>query len=111
MPTPTLKVSALHERHAALGAKFAAFGGWDAYGAKSFGYTTYWVNRFGLPTERLGEQADKTSGDITGLLEFVLGDGASKNIEVGDPSEDNQPQAVAPMFTPFHGAFPNLASD
>ena len=33
---------------------FAAFGGWDAYGAKSFGYPTYWVNRFNLPAEKLG---------------------------------------------------------
>jgi 2-haloacid dehalogenase len=24
---------------------FAAFGGWDASGAKAFGYPTYWVNR------------------------------------------------------------------
>jgi 2-haloacid dehalogenase len=52
---------------------FAAFGGWDAYGAKSFGYTTYWVNRFNLPMEELGIQADRTSTDMTGLLDFVLG--------------------------------------
>jgi 2-haloacid dehalogenase len=51
---------------------FAAFGGWDAYGAKSFGYTTYWVNRFNLPTERLGIEADKTSNNLEGLLSFVL---------------------------------------
>lgn len=50
---------------------FAAFGGWDAYGAKAFGYTTYWVNRFGLPAERLGIEADRNSGDLQGLLEFV----------------------------------------
>ncbi len=53
---------------------FAAFGGWDAYGAKSFGYTTYWVNRFGLPTEELCVKPDQTSKDIQGLLDFVLGD-------------------------------------
>jgi 2-haloacid dehalogenase len=52
---------------------FAAFGGWDAYGAKSFGYPTYWVNRFNLPTERLGIQADGTSNSFQGLLDFVLG--------------------------------------
>ncbi len=56
---------------------FAAFGGWDAYGAKSFGYPTYWVNRFNLPTEKLGIQADATSQDIQGLLDFVLGKGGS----------------------------------
>lgn len=53
---------------------FAAFGGWDAYGAKSFGYPTYWVNRFNLPTEKLGIQADGTSNNFQGLLDFVLGE-------------------------------------
>ena len=53
---------------------FAAFGGWDAYGAKAFGYHTYWVNRFNLPQEQLGIEADATSSDIAGLLRFVLGD-------------------------------------
>lgn len=52
---------------------FAAFGGWDAYGAKSFGYTTYWVNRFNLPVEEMGIQADKTSNNLEGVLDFVLG--------------------------------------
>jgi FMN phosphatase YigB (HAD superfamily) len=32
---------------------FAAFGGWDAAGAKSFGYRTFWCNRLKLPTEQL----------------------------------------------------------
>jgi 2-haloacid dehalogenase len=52
---------------------FAAFGGWDAYGAKNFGYTTYWVNRLNLPVEELGIEADKTSNNLEGLLKFVLG--------------------------------------
>jgi len=51
---------------------FAAFGGWDAYGAKNFGYQTYWVNRFGLPAERLGLAPDATSGDLAGFLKFVF---------------------------------------
>jgi 2-haloacid dehalogenase len=53
---------------------FAAFGGWDAYGAKSFGYTTYWVNRFNMPVEELGIKADHTSNDLEGLLRLVLGE-------------------------------------
>ena len=52
---------------------FAAFGGWDAYGAKKFGYPTYWVNRFNLPAEELGIGADGTSNDMEGLLRFVFG--------------------------------------
>lgn len=51
---------------------FAAFGGWDAYGAKNFGYPTFWVNRFNLPAEKLGIQADGTSNNFQGLLDFVL---------------------------------------
>lgn len=52
---------------------FAAFGGWDAYGAKCFGYTTCWVNRFNLPAEALGIEADRTSNNLEGLLKLVLG--------------------------------------
>ena len=52
---------------------FAAFGGWDAYGAKSFGYPTYWINRFGVPAERLGLEPDGTGRDLQGFVDFVLG--------------------------------------
>jgi 2-haloacid dehalogenase len=52
---------------------FAAFGGWDAYGAKTFGYPTYWVNRFDQPVEQLSVRPDGTSNDLQGLLDFVLG--------------------------------------
>lgn len=82
---PDPKAYALGMKH--LGLKksdivFAAFGGWDAYGAKSFGYPTYWVNRFNLPTENLGIQADRTSHNFQGLLDFVLGKRASNGRKV-----------------------------
>ena len=51
---------------------FAAFGGWDAAGAKSFGYPTVWVNRFNQPAEELGFRPDRTVTDLKGLLDFVL---------------------------------------
>jgi 2-haloacid dehalogenase len=51
---------------------FAAFGGWDAAGAKSFGYPTIWVNRFDQPAEELGIRPDRTAPDLSGLLEFVF---------------------------------------
>lgn len=78
---PDPKAYALGMEH--LGLKkneivFAAFGGWDAYGAKTFGYPTYWVNRFALPAEKLGAPADGTSNDFQGLLDFVLGAPAAK---------------------------------
>jgi len=50
---------------------FAAFGGWDAAGAKAFGYPTVWVNRFNQPAEELGIRPDAISMDLAGLLEFV----------------------------------------
>jgi len=51
---------------------FAAFGGWDAAGAKLFGYPTVWVNRFNQPLEELGVQPDRVVTNLNGLLEFVL---------------------------------------
>jgi 2-haloacid dehalogenase len=52
---------------------YVAFAGGDVYGAKRFGFPTYWVNRFGLPSEKLGVVPDGTSSDFRGLLDFVLG--------------------------------------
>jgi 2-haloacid dehalogenase len=51
---------------------FAAFGGWDAAGARSFGYPTIWINRFDQPAEELGIHPNRTSRDLSGLLQFVL---------------------------------------
>jgi 2-haloacid dehalogenase len=56
---------------------FAAFGGWDTVGAKAFGYPTVWVNRFNQPAEELGISPDRTTPDLTGLLQFVLGDASA----------------------------------
>ena len=33
---------------------------WDALGAKSFGFTVFWINRFDIPPDRLGFSPDKT---------------------------------------------------
>ena len=51
---------------------FAAFGGWDAAGGKSFGYPTVWVNRLDQPHEQLGIPPDRTVSNLQGLLEYVL---------------------------------------
>jgi 2-haloacid dehalogenase len=50
---------------------FVAFGGWDAAGARAFGYPTFWVNRFNQPSEELGILADGTSTNLDGLIDFV----------------------------------------
>jgi 2-haloacid dehalogenase len=50
---------------------FVAFAGWDAAGAKSFGYTTFWVNRLNLPAERLGVSPDGVGQNLKDLVGFV----------------------------------------
>lgn len=49
---------------------FVAFAGWDAAGAKRFGYNTYWANRLGLPAEELGTATDFTSNSLADLKNF-----------------------------------------
>lgn len=50
---------------------FSAFGGWDAAGAKSFGYPTFWVNRMSLPVEELGVVPDAIGDNLNDLVRFV----------------------------------------
>ena len=50
---------------------FAAFAGWDAAGAKAFGYPTFWVNRTNAPVEELGVAPDGTGATLRDLVEFV----------------------------------------
>jgi 2-haloacid dehalogenase len=50
---------------------FAAFGGWDAAGAKSFGYPTFWANRLNLPVEELGVAPDASGGELGALVSFL----------------------------------------
>jgi 2-haloacid dehalogenase len=50
---------------------FAPFAGWDAAGAKWFGYPTFWVNRLNLPIEELGIAPDATGGNLADLVNFV----------------------------------------
>jgi len=40
---------------------------WDAAGAKSFGFTVYWINRGGAAAERLGFQPDRILKSLAGL--------------------------------------------
>jgi 2-haloacid dehalogenase len=51
---------------------FAAFAGWDAAGAKWFGYPTFWVNRLNVPVEELGVAPDGIGSGLGDLLKFVL---------------------------------------
>lgn len=50
---------------------FAAFGGWDAGGAKSFGLETFWVNRLGAAREELGVAPDAEGPTLDDLAKYV----------------------------------------
>jgi 2-haloacid dehalogenase len=50
---------------------FAAFGGWDAAGAKWFGFPTFWVNRLGVPSEELAPPPDGTGATLAELAAFI----------------------------------------
>jgi len=43
---------------------------WDAIGATWFGYTTLWINRFGLPLEELGTEPTRTGSRLDDVLDF-----------------------------------------
>ena len=50
---------------------FTAFAGWDAAGAKWFGYPTYWANRLQQPLEQIAMPPDTSSDGLAGLPAFI----------------------------------------
>jgi 2-haloacid dehalogenase len=50
---------------------FSAFGGWDAAGAKWFGFHSFWVNRLNVPREELASAYDATGPTLSELAGFV----------------------------------------
>ena len=44
---------------------------WDALGARSFGFTVYWINRTGAPVDRLGFRPDALLGSLGDLPEVL----------------------------------------
>ena len=48
---------------------FVSSNGWDAAGAKSFGFRVFWVNRGAMPVERLGVRPDATVKDLAELAQ------------------------------------------
>jgi len=52
---------------------FAAYAGWDAAGAKTFGYPTFWVNRQNQPSEELGATPDAIGGNLNDLVALAVG--------------------------------------
>lgn len=53
---------------------FVSTNAWDAAGAKSFGFTVFWLNRFQRPTEQLELPPDHTISLLTDLKQLIDGD-------------------------------------
>jgi len=65
-----IAVDRLRVPKAAIG--FVSSNCWDALGARSFGFTVYWINRTGAPVDRLGFQPDALLGSLGDLPEVLL---------------------------------------
>jgi 2-haloacid dehalogenase len=50
---------------------FVSSNGWDAAGAKAFGFTTFWINRDGVPIERHAPPPDFVLGSLPDLVPLV----------------------------------------
>lgn len=73
-PAPTvyrLAVERLRVPKSAIG--FISSNGWDACGAKAFGFRTFWINRSGAPTDALGVAPDHVIGGLDELPALVRG--------------------------------------
>jgi 2-haloacid dehalogenase len=50
---------------------------WDAIGATWFGYTTLWINRFGLPLDELGARPTRVGSQLADVLDFFSSESPS----------------------------------
>jgi len=62
---------------AAADVLFVSSNCWDAIGATWFGYTTLWINRFGLPLDELGTRPTRIGTQLTDVLDFFAPRGLS----------------------------------
>jgi 2-haloacid dehalogenase len=65
-----LAVRSLAVRKEEIG--FVSSNCWDALGAKSFGFTVFWINRFDAPLDRLGFQVDEVFHSLGGIAEKMI---------------------------------------
>jgi 2-haloacid dehalogenase len=61
-----LAVNRLQLDRQAIG--FVSSNCWDALGAKSFGFTVFWINRSGAPLDRLGLRPDRVIRSLDEIL-------------------------------------------
>ena len=64
-----LAVERLRAPKTAIG--FVSSNCWDACGAKSFGFRTFWINRTGVPVDELGATPDHVIGSLRELPALI----------------------------------------
>ena len=47
---------------------FVSSNGWDAIGARAYGFVTFWINRSDAPLDRLGVQPRRTVKSLDEIL-------------------------------------------
>jgi 2-haloacid dehalogenase len=62
-----LAVEKLHLDHSKIG--FVSSNCWDAMGAKSYGFSVYWINRSAAPVDRLGFKPDRILKTLDEILQ------------------------------------------
>tara|TARA_B100001996_G_C18400020_1_gene492554 strand:- start:128 stop:637 length:510 start_codon:yes stop_codon:yes gene_type:complete len=50
---------------------FVSSNGWDAAGGSAFGFSTLWVNRIGMPEEKMFWQPTWTGGTLETVLDLI----------------------------------------
>jgi 2-haloacid dehalogenase len=50
---------------------FVASTGWDAAGARWYGYPTYWVNRLNAPMEELNVTLSGSDNNLEALMDLL----------------------------------------
>jgi 2-haloacid dehalogenase len=51
---------------------FVSSNGWDICGATWFGYRTIWLNRYGLPLERLGVRPHQIGASLQDVADYAI---------------------------------------
>lgn len=57
---------------------FVSSNGWDAVASRWYGYTSFWINRAGMPLEELDTEPDFTGTQLTEVVALALERGQSK---------------------------------
>jgi 2-haloacid dehalogenase len=59
---------------------FVSSNGWDAAGAKAFGFNVFWINRSGAPVERLGVVPDYVVKSLDEVVEMLMKSNSTHSI-------------------------------